>query len=160
LEYIPNFIWIEEQKIIITASHDKTIKLYQFPLKWPAEFLRINKQMNDLSIIKEIKSETKNAYNELYYNTSIFNYDDEKNKKDKDEQKENNENDFNANNQIVKDFWKLKEKNENKKDENSSENEDEDECEEDENSNIVYDKPEKYEKIDIIFCEDLNGWSK
>ena len=78
LEYIPNFIWIEEQKIIITASHDKTIKLYQFPLKWPAEFLRINKQMNDLSIIKEIKSETKNAYNELYYNTSIFNYYDEK----------------------------------------------------------------------------------
>ena len=160
LEYIPNFIWIEEQKIIITASHDKTIKLYQFPLKWPAEFLRINKQMNDLSIIKEIKSETKNAYNELYYNTSIFNYYDEKNKKDKDEQKENNENDFNANNQIVKDFWKLKEKNENKKDENSSENEDEDEYEEDENSNIIYDKPEKYEKIDIIFCEDLNGWSK
>ena len=160
LEYIPNFIWIEEQKIIITASHDKTIKLYQFPLKWPAEFLRINKQMNDLSIIKEIKSETKNAYNELYYNTSIFNYYDEKNKKDKDEQKENNENDFNVNNQIVKDFWKLKEKNENKKDENSSENEDEDECEEDENSNIVYDKPEKYEKMDIIFCDDLNGWSK
>ena len=160
LEYIPNFIWIEEQKIIITASHDKTIKLYQFPLKWPAEFLRINKQMNDLSIIKEIKSETKNAYNELYYNTSIFNYYDEKNKKDKDEQKENNENDFNANNQIVKDFWKLKEKNENKKDEISSENEDEDEFEEDENSNIVYDKPEKYEKMDIIFCDDLNGWSK
>ena len=160
LEYIPNFIWIEEQKIIITASHDKTIKLYQFPLKWPAEFLRINKQMNDLSIIKEIKSETKNAYNELYYNTSIFNYYDEKNKKDKDEQKENNENDFNANNQIVKDFWKLKEKNENKKDEISSENEDDDECEEDENSNIVYDKPEKYEKYDIIFCDDLNGWSK
>ena len=160
LEYIPNFIWIEEQKIIITASHDKTIKLYQFPLKWPAEFLRINKQMNDLSIIKEIKSETKNAYNELYYNTSFFNYYDEKNKKDKDEQKENNENDFNANNQIVKDFWKLKEKNENKKDEISSENEDEDEFEEDENSNIVYDKPEKYEKMDIIFCDDLNGWSK
>ena len=160
LEYIPNFIWIEEQKIIITASHDKTIKLYQFPLKWPAEFLRINKQMNDLSIIKEIKSETKNAYNELYYNTSIFNYYDEKNKKDKDEQKENNENDFIANNQIVKDFWKLKEKNENKKDEISSENEDDDECEEDENSNIVYDKPEKYEKYDIIFCDDLNGWSK
>ena len=160
LEYIPNFIWIEEQKIIITASHDKTIKLYQFPLKWPAEFLRINKQMNDLSIIKEIKSETKNAYNELYYNTSNFNYYDEKNKKDKDEQKENNENDFNANNQIVKDFWKLKEKNENKKDEISSENEDDDECEEDENSNIVYDKPEKYEKMDIIFCDDLNGWSK
>ena len=144
LEYIPNFIWIEEQKII----------------KWPAEFLRINKQMNDLSIIKEIKSETKNAYNELYYNTSIFNYYDEKNKKDKDEQKENNENDFNVNNQIVKDFWKLKEKNENKKDEISSENEDEDEFEEDENSNIVYDKPEKYEKMDIIFCDDLNGWSK
>ena len=31
------------------------IKLYQFPPKWPAEFLRKNKQVNDLSIIKEIK---------------------------------------------------------------------------------------------------------
>ena len=162
-EYIPNFIWIEEQKIIITASHDKTIKIYQFPFKWPAEFLRINKQMNDLSIIKEIKSETKNAFNELYYNTSIFSYFDEKNKKNKGDKKENDENDFNSNNQIVNDFWKLKEKNKNKKNEeiydNSSENEDE-EFEENENSNVVYDKPEKYEKYDIIFCDDLNGWSK
>ena len=162
-EYIPNFIWIEEQKIIITASHDKTIKIYQFPFKWPAEFLRINKQMNDLSIIKEIKSETKNAFNELYYNTSIFSYFDEKNKKNKGDKKENDENDFNSNNQIVNDFWKLKEKNKNKKNEenydNSSENEDE-EFEENENSNMVYDKPEKYEKYDIIFCDDLNGWSK
>ena len=162
-EYIPNFIWIEEQKIIITASHDKTIKIYQFPFKWPAEFLRINKQMNDLSIIKEIKSETKNAFNELYYNTSIFSYYDEKNKKNKGDKKEDDENDFNSNNQIVNDFWKLKEKNKNKKNEenydNSSENEDE-EYEENENSNVVYDKPEKYEKYDIIFCDDLNGWSK
>ena len=162
-EYIPNFIWIEEQKIIITASHDKTIKIYQFPFKWPAEFLRINKQMNDLSIIKEIKSETKNAFNELYYNTSIFSYFDEKNKKNKGDKKENDENDFNSNNQIVNDFWKLKEKNKNKKNEenydNSSDNEDE-EFEENEKSNVVYDKPEKYEKYDIIFCDDLNGWSK
>ncbi len=62
----------------------------------------------------------------------------------------------------MNDFWKLKEKNENKKNENydnSSDNEDE-EFEEKENSNVVYDRPEKYEKFDIIFCDDLNGWSK
>ena len=32
--------------------------------------------------------------------------------------------------------------------------------EEDDNEKIDYPKPEKYEKIDIIFCDDLNGWSK
>ena len=52
--------------MIICASHDKSIKVYQFPIKWPAEFLRINKQINDLSIIKEIKSETNSLYEELY----------------------------------------------------------------------------------------------
>ena len=162
LESIPNFIWIEEQKLIITGSHDKTIKIYQFPLQWPAEFLRINKQINSLSIIKEINTETKNAFNDLYYNTSIFSYYDDKDKKIKEDKNNNDENDFISNNQIVNDFWKLKEKNENKKNENydnSSDNEDE-EFEEKENSNVVYDRPEKYEKFDIIFCDDLDGWSK
>ena len=124
--------------------------------------MRINKQINSLSIIKEINTETKNAFNDLYYNTSIFSYYDDKDKKIKEDKNNNDENDFISNNQIVNDFWKLKEKNENKKNENydnSSDNEDE-EFEEKENSNVVYDRPEKYEKFDIIFCDDLNGWSK
>ena len=113
LEYIPGFIWEEDQKLLITASHDKTIKLYQFPLKWPAEFLRINKQINDLSIIKEIKSETKSVYNNLYLNNYGFYYYEQRkqNKKmENDEEKnlEENENNFNSN-QIVNDFWKMKE---------------------------------------------------
>ena len=168
LEYIPGFIWVEDQKLLITASHDKTIKLYQFPLKWPAEFLRINKQINDLSIIKEIKSETKSVYNNLYLNNYGFYYYEQRkqNKKmENDEEKnlEENENNFNSN-QIVNDFWKMKEgkdikKNMEKNDEDSSENDNE-EKESDWDNNTVYDKPEKYEKHDIIFSDDLNGWSK
>ena len=90
MQYIPGFIWIEDQKMIITASHDKTIKLYQFPLKWPAEFLRKNKQVNDLSIIKEVKSETKNAYDDLYLNNSNFYY-YEKYQENKKKKKKSNE---------------------------------------------------------------------
>ena len=169
LEYISGFIWVEDQKLLITASHDKTLKLYQFPPKWPAEFLRINKRINDLSIIKEIKSETKNLYNDIYLNNSGFYYYDKRkeNKKfENNEEKKFNENekDFNSD-QVVNDFWKMKEGKDIKKTiirkDDDSENEYE-ENEEKENSldNIVYDKPEKYENISIIFSEDLNGWSQ
>lgn len=176
LKKITGFIWIEKQKMIISASLDKTIKVYQFPLKWPAEFLRLNKQLNKLSIVKEINSETKSLYEELYspYNyKNSYNNDNEgnnkanygniwdigKDKKDKNDIKEN---------QIISDFWKYKNKMENKdkyKDENESKQEKEyndqsDENEEDEGNNIVYPKPDKYDNNDIIFCDDLNGWSK
>ena len=164
LQYISGFIWIEEQKMIITASHDKTIKIYQFPPKWPAEFLRINKQMNDLSIIKEIKSETKDLIDDKYLNTSWFYYNDKtkERKKYENENKINNyENEFDSN-QVVNDFWKMKEgkdiKNYKSNDNECSENDYEEK--ENELNNIIYDKPENYENIDIIFSDDLNGWSK
>ena len=35
-------------------------------IKWPAEFLRINKHVNKLSIVNEIKSEAKTLYEGLY----------------------------------------------------------------------------------------------
>ena len=166
LDYIPGFIWVEEQKMIISASHDKTIKLYQFPPNWPAEFLRINKQVNDLSILKEIKSETKNLFNNIYLNNSSFYYYEqrkEKKKLEKEKEKNNKENEF-SNNQILNDFWKLKESKEGKKieEKNDKSSENEDECEDDANinENIVYEKPEKYVNYNIIFCDDLNGWSK
>ena len=164
LQYISGFIWIEEQKMIITASHDKTIKIYQFPPKWPAEFLRINKQMNDLSIIKEIKSETKDLIDDKYLNTSWFYYNDKKKerKKYENENKINNyENEFDSN-RVVNDFWKMKEgkdiKNYKTNDNECSENDYEEK--ENELNNIIYDKPENYENFDIIFSDDLNGWSK
>ena len=182
LKKISGIIWIEKGNMLISASIDKTIKVYQFPLKWPAEFLRINKQINDLNIVNEIKSETKDLYEQLYSNNNyIYNNNnalynnDENNKNYKKnygniwnygnnvKEKDNNEN------AIINDFWKYqceynKNKNKNKKDneyDNDDNNEIQESEEDDENNNdIFYNKPEKYNNIDIIFCDDLNGWSK
>ena len=168
LKMISGFIWIEKQKMIITASHDKSIKVYQFPIKWPAEFLRINKQINDLSIINEIKSETKTLYEELYSNFNNTN--DNSNNKFYGNiweiGKKNVNND--VNNDIIKDFWKYKNNMDNKNNINKNEdygnNEDKDSDDEENDINVEdnyhYPKPEKYDKFDIIFCDDLNGWSK
>ena len=175
LKKVSGFIWIENQKMIISASMDRTIKVYQFPLKWPAEFLRKNKHINKLNIVNEIKFETKNLYDELYsiYRYSNNNNDEENNnknyegiwnignnKKDKKELK---------NNEIISDFWKYQKEMENKrKNEDENENEQENnnsiESEDDENeintNSIIYPKPDKDDDPDIIFCDDLNGWSK
>ena len=115
---ISGFIWIEKQKKIITASNDKSIKEYQLPIKWPAEFLRINKQINDLSIIYEIKSETNNLYEELYNNNSNTNDDNGNNK--------NCGNIWdigkkNVNNDIIKGFRKYKNNMDNKNKVNKNE---------------------------------------
>ena len=161
------FIWIEKQKLLISASHDKTIKVYQFPLKWPAEFLRINKQLNDLNIVNEIKNETKSIYNELnsnYYNENNYKKGNE-NIWEKNNKIENYE--F-QNEQIIKDFWKYRnEKNNNNKNilnDEGKNSENNNICndlkEEEDLSDTIFPKPEKYTKIDIIFCDDLNGWSK
>ena len=172
LKKISGIIWIEKQKMIISASNDKSIKVYQFPMKWPAEFLRINKQINDLSIVNEINTESKALYEELFSNSN-YNYnsnnDNCNNKKYGNiwdiggKKKEVVEND------IIKDFWKYKKNMDNMK--NNSIKGMEENCknkayeineEEDSSSEggVNFPKPEKYEKIDIIFCEDLNGWSK
>ena len=180
LKKISGIIWIEKGNMLISASIDKTIKVYQFPLKWPAEFLRINKQINDLNIVNEIKSETKDLYEQLYsnnnyiYNNNALYNNDQNNKSYKKnygniwnygnnvKEKDNNEN------AIINHFWKYQceynNKNKNKKDneyDNDDNNEVQESEEDDENNNdIFYNKPEKYNNIDIIFCDDLNGWSK
>ena len=174
LKKVTGFIWIEKQKILISCSHDKTIKVYQFPLKWPAEFIRLNKQVNDLSIIKEIKGETKSIYNELYSGNK--NYDDNDGDSNNKINKENLWNIGNKkDNPILNDFWNYqKSKNKNKNDfkndykyndNESNEEEDEDNKNseneiEDLSNNIIYPKPERYENDNIIFCDDLDGWSK
>ena len=136
--------------------------------------MRINKQINDLNIVNEIKSETKDLYEQSFSNNN-YSYNNDINNKDENRKQnfgniwnigKNNEKDDDQN-AIINDFWNYKYNNDiknknkpnNKYDkDDSNENQ---ESEEDENNNdIIYDKPEKYNKIEIIFCEDLNGWSK
>ena len=127
--------------------------------------MRINKQINDLNIVNEIKSETKDLYEQSYSNNN-YSYNNDINNKD-----ENNKKILEIfgimgkiakKNAIINDFWKYKYNNDiknknktnNKYKEDSNENQ---ESEEDDNNNdIIYDKPEKYNKIEIIFCDDLN----
>jgi len=51
LQEIPNFIWDEKKKILITASLDKGIKMWQLPLSWPSELVRRYKQKNERRIL-------------------------------------------------------------------------------------------------------------
>jgi len=71
---LTNFIWYEKQKSIISVSLDKSIKVYQIPFKWPAEFIRKNKEVNDFNIISNIIQETKNIYYNTNSNNSYNNY--------------------------------------------------------------------------------------
>ena len=64
---VTNFIWVEKQKSIISVSLDKSIKIYQIPLKWPAELIRKNKNVNKINIINEMIADVKNIYSEMTY---------------------------------------------------------------------------------------------
>ena len=62
---LSNFIWYEKQKSIISVSIDKSIKIFQIPLKWPAEIIRKNKEINNINIIEDMNKDTKNIFLEL-----------------------------------------------------------------------------------------------
>ena len=38
--------------MLITASHDKSIKLYQFPIFWPSEIIRKSRNKNKITLIE------------------------------------------------------------------------------------------------------------
>ena len=87
---LTNFIWFEKQKSIISVSHDKSIKVYQLPFKWPAEFIRKNKEINNANIIQDIIQETRNIYysydsKNKSYNNNYYEEDDDNNYNNKDE---------------------------------------------------------------------------
>ena len=82
---LTNFIWIEKQKTIISVSHDRSIKIYQIPLKWPAELIRKNKIINKLNIIIEMITDVKYIFSEMSYNNIIENKEEEEDIKDKNE---------------------------------------------------------------------------
>ena len=180
LKKITNFIWFEKQKSIISVSQDKSIKIYQLPIKWPAEFIRKNKEINDYNIIKDIHQETKNLYNGSNNNNNYYdddninndieneniraknygnfwdvgNLDSRNNKiiKKKKKVKKEDENLFINNNNNILDSYNIEDidKNEEKYKENNKISVD--------NKNIEY-KIEKYEEYYNIFSDDLDGWS-
>lgn len=51
MQEIPNFIWDEKKKILLSASLDKGIKMWQLPLSWPSELVRKYKQKNERKIL-------------------------------------------------------------------------------------------------------------
>ena len=62
---LTNFIWYEKQKLIISVSIDKSIKIFQIPLKWPGELIRKNKEINNINIIEDMNKDTKKIFWEL-----------------------------------------------------------------------------------------------
>ena len=70
---LTNFIWFEKQKSIISVSFDRSIKIYQIPLKWPAELIRKNERINEINIIKDMIGESKNIFHEFKYQNKIKN---------------------------------------------------------------------------------------
>lgn len=46
LSKICYLVWNEETKVMISCSEDKTVKMLQMPLQWPAEYMRSNKGIN------------------------------------------------------------------------------------------------------------------
>ena len=185
---LTNFIWYEKQKSIISVSLDKSIKIYQFPIKWPAEFIRKNKEINNVNIIQNIIQETRN----IYYTTNYTNSNNNSNNNEEDDD-ENADIDKNGNGKVKKygNFWdvgnldsrNIKNKKETKKDNKKNNDEkmfinnsnnilnayninekDEQVNYLDDGKNIINNKKvvfkiENYEEYFNIFSDDLDGWS-
>ena len=177
---ITNFIWYEKQKSIISVSLDKSIKVYQLPIKYPAEFIRLNKEINNIYIMDNIIQETNNFYyssNNNIYNNNDNSEDIYDNNENKDEKlKVRNYGNFwdignldSRNNKI-----KIIKKEENKNEKmfisnninilnsyNINKN-DYKVLEDNKNSfinNKEYFKIDNYEEYFNIFSDDLDGWS-
>ena len=103
---LSNFIWYEKQKSIISVSHDKSIKIFQIPLKWPGELIRKNKKINDINIIEDMNKDTKKIFYELEYGNKQK-YNEEINTKNN-EQENNKENENKINDiNILNNIWDI-----------------------------------------------------
>jgi hypothetical protein len=45
---ICNIFWDENKKMILSGSHDKSVKLYQVPIMWPSEMIQKSKSKTTL----------------------------------------------------------------------------------------------------------------
>jgi hypothetical protein len=77
--------WDDDKKILLTASLDKSIKMYQFPIYWPAEMMRKkpNKKKADYDEEKELMDEgnTNNQSEEIEADGDIKSEEDVKRQK-------------------------------------------------------------------------------
>ena len=162
---LSNFIWYEKQKSIISVSIDKSIKIFQIPLKWPAEIIRKNKEINNINIIEDMNKDTKNIFLELEsaknkkYNENI--------NEENNEENINNENIHDKEIIYINSIWDIGNIKQDKLDLIKSENDKVN------NEEIIYSQKieeinrihennchlEKYDKYYYYFSDDLDGWS-
>ena len=167
-KYVPKFIWYEKQKSIISVSHDKSIKIYQIPFKWPSEFLRKNKDINKINIIKSVVKRTNDICNGLQSSNIRENDSDDMNE-------EYEEDDMESNEKKYKNFWDIGNLDNNKKIRNySNKDNDDNNCNDlmmefnnrlkkndYDDSNYQKDYISvKYDKMFSIFSDDLDGWDE
>ena len=157
---LSNFIWYEKQMSVISVSLDKSIKIFQIPLKWPAELIRKNKEINNINIIEDMNKDTKNIFLEL---------ESAKNKKYNGNNHKENDKENNLDKDIIyiNSIWDIGNIKQDKLDEIKSENEKLN------NDEIIYSQNveeintihknnyhlEKYNKYYYYFSDDLDGWS-
>jgi hypothetical protein len=55
---ICNLFWDEDKKVILTASNDKTVKMYQLPIQWPSEIIRKYKGKNEKTLLMTSSSKS------------------------------------------------------------------------------------------------------
>ena len=186
---LTNFIWYEKQKSLISVSHDKSIKIYQFPVKWPAEFIRKNKDINNINIINDIIQEAKNIYYSLDSKINNYNnyyYNDNDNNNINNEENKDDIKIINIEGKKYGNIWdignldsrNIKTKIIEKKEENNNEklfinnnnnilnvyniNKNDDNFENYKNkltNKNIKYNIEKYEEYFNIFSDDLDGWS-
>ena len=170
-KHLTNFIWLEKEKSIISASLDKSIKIYQIPLKFPAEIIRKNKKINDINIVEDIIEGMKNIYNELecnHMNNEYNNFDEEINN-----EKEKGISENKDGKKFMENIWDIGNINSyNSEDKNIIDN-NKYSFDDNINNNILYSDNnikiinknesnhfDNYHQYFNIFSDDLDGWSE
>ena len=173
---LTNFIWLEKQKSIISVSLDRSIKIYQIPLKWPAELIRKDKRINLVNIIRDMIGETKNIFYELEYKNKTNNQEETNFENNFDKSKENDENtndilkkkyiwdigNLNINNSKEKYEDEENPKNYNMNDNNLLYSNDDNNIKNADINVSQYNKNnfDTYHEYFYIFSDDLDGWSE
>ena len=170
-KHLTNFIWLEKEKSIISASLDKSIKIYQIPLKFPAEIIRKNKKINDINIIEDIIEGMKNIYNELECNNMNNEYNNFEEEINNEKEKGISENKDGK--KFMENIWDIGNINSyNSEDKNIIDN-NKYSFDDNINNNILYSDNnikiinknesnhfDNYHQYFNIFSDDLDGWSE
>lgn len=136
---IVGFCWDEDKKMLISVSHDKSVKLYQFPIFWPSEIIRGSRNKNKISLIEGKDDVNKEDDEEIKRNEAAVG-------------KENvdalvitrSDNDIE-----IREKYRVENKTEIDKNEN-----------EEEKYSLIQEKKKNLRKLneEEIYCFDLDGW--